>query len=223
MGRRALRHPQRAIKMAEAPDTDEELFELRAENESLRREVRVMSQLLDSLENLMDAVQAPRSDSEVMELLGGILDDAMNTTNAEAGSLLVLDEERDELVFVLTRGEGPEEELKWRRLPRTEGIAGWVASNRHATIVNDVHDDDRFYDHFDAEFSFRTRSVLAAPILGFGRVLGVIEVVNKRDRIGFGAADQAMLALLCRFAGELLVVIMERQPHDASSAFQSVS
>lgn len=208
--------------MAEALNVEDELVELRAENEALRREVRVMSQLLDSLENLMDAVQAPRSDSEIMELLGSILDDSMTTTNAEAGSLLVLDEESNELVFVLTRGEGPDEELKWRRLPRTQGIAGWAATNRHATIVNDVQDDDRFYDQFDVEFSFRTRSVLAAPILGFGRVLGVIEVVNKRDRAGFGAADQAMLSLLCRFAGELLVVIMERQSQEGGSAFQGV-
>ena len=74
--------------MAEALNVEDELVELRAENEALRREVRVMSQLLDSLENLMDAVQAPRSDSEIMELLGSILDDSMTTTNAEAGSLL---------------------------------------------------------------------------------------------------------------------------------------
>ena len=209
--------------MAEALSVEEELLELRAENESLRREVQVMSQLMDSLENLMDAVQAPRSDSEIMELLGSILDDAMITTNAEAGSLLVLDEDSDELVFVLTRGGGPDDALKWRRLPRTDGIAGWVASNRHATIVNDVQDDDRFYDQFDVEFSFSTRSVLAAPILGFGRVLGVIEVVNKRDRDGFGTADQSMLSLLCRFAGELLVVIMERQQQQGSGALQGVS
>ncbi len=196
---------------SDALELDEELARLRAENESLRRQLGVMSQLIDSLQNLMDAVEAPRSDREIMELLGGILDDAMNTTDAEAGSLLVLDEESDELVFVLTRGDGPDENLRWRRLPRSDGIAGWVASNRHATIVNDVQEDDRFYARFDSELPFRTHSILAAPILSSNGVLGVIEVVNKRSGSGFAASDQALLSLLCRFAGELLVVIMERQ------------
>ena len=217
-------HRPRLGTMSEALNAEQELGDLRAENDRLRREVQAMTHLIDSLENLMEAVQEPRSDSEVMNLLGGILDDAMNTTDAEAGSLLVLDEDSDELVFVMTRGEGPaEESLLWRRLPRTEGIAGWVATNRHATIVNDVQDDDRFYNRFDLEFSFRTRSILAAPIIGSGRVLGVIEVVNKNSGAGFSAADQALLSLLCRFAGELLIVVMDRQQGTARGRLPRVS
>lgn len=201
-----------AMQDSDAVSAADTLADLEAENLRLRHELQAVRRLLDSFENLIDAIQEPRKDSEVMDLLGGILDDALLTTSGEAGSLLVLDEDTDELVFVLTRGHREvSERLKWRRLPRTAGIAGWVATNRLATIVNDVRDDERFYHGLDDELSFQTRSILAAPIIGDGRLLGVIELINKTGNLNFNNDDQTLLALLCRFAGELLAVVMDRQ------------
>jgi GAF domain-containing protein len=190
---------------------EEQLDALYAENGRLRHEVLAMRQFIDSLQNLMDAVETPRPDSEIMELLGEILDNALAAIDATDGSLLVLDEDSDELVFVLTRGAVPPERITWRRLPLDKGIAGWVATNRRATIVNDVSSDDRFYAGLDADLSFTTRSILAAPIIGGDRVLGVIEVLNKQGGTLFDNSDQTLLTLLCRFAGELLITVMERQ------------
>ena len=120
----------------------------------------------------------------------------------------MLDEDSQELVFVLAHGK-VEEELQWKRLPPGEGIAGWVAANRQATIVNDVQVDERFYPAVDQQMNFHTNSILAAPIIGGGRVLGVIEVLNKADGGLFSTGDQTLLSLLCRFAGELLYTIVQ--------------
>jgi len=181
-----------------------ELSRLEAENNALRQESLKLRQFIDSMQNLMEAVEGPKNDQEILELLGQILENARNTINAADGSLLVLDEDTDELVFAITQGRIPSDLLRWRRLPAGEGIAAWVIRNRRATIVNNPHEDTRFYQELDQELEFTTDSIMAAPIIGGGRVLGVIELLNKRKGKTFSGSDQALLMLLCRFAGELL-------------------
>jgi len=51
---------------------------------------------------------------------------------------------------------------------------------------------------------------IAALIIGGGRVLGVIELLNKADRGLFVTSDQTLLTLICRFTGELLFTLIRR-------------
>ena len=95
-------------------------------------------------------------------------------------------------------------------MPPGHGIAGWVAEDGRAAVVNNAQYDDRVRAWMDGESEFRTSSSLAAAILWGGRVLGVIEVFNKRDGMHFSTADQSLLALTCRLAGKLLDTIIQR-------------
>ena len=70
--------------------------------------------------------------------------------------------------------------------------------------MNNAAADDRFYPGMDREIHYRTQSLLAAPLIGGDRVLGVVEVLNKRDGKLFSVGNQTLLTLMCRFAGELL-------------------
>lgn len=182
----------------------QEVVRLQEENRALREEVLSLRQYLDSLHALSEAINQFSPDQEIMPLLDRILYNAMLVINAKDGSLLVLDEETDELVFVLARGEVEQDQLTGHRVPPGKGIAGWVVSNRKPTIVNNAPADSRFYAGVDQTFHFQTNSVLAAPIVGGDRVLGVIEVLNKHNRQPFNSADQTLMVLLCRFAGEVL-------------------
>ncbi len=188
----------------------DEAGQIEAENAALREEILCLRQFIDSMQNLMEAVEQPLPEAELMELLSGVLSNALQTISASDGSLLVLDEDSNELVFVITHGESAKEHLAWQRLPPGEGIAGWVAKNRRATIVNDAQADDRFYPAMDRALGFKTQSVLAAPIIGGGRVLGVIEMLNKKDDKLFSVGDQTLLTLMCRFSGELLFTVIQQ-------------
>jgi GAF domain-containing protein len=183
---------------------------LEAENTRLRQENLSLRQFIDSLQNLVEAAERPLGDIEILALLSEVLDNALRTINAWDGSLLALDEDTGELVFVLARGSVARPELQWRRLPRGEGIAGWVAQRGEPTIVNDAKSDDRFYPAVDEELGFDTRSVLASPIRGGGKLLGVIEVLNKRDGNLFSHHDLRLLSLMCRFSGELLHSLIQQ-------------
>ena len=192
------------------PTRQEEIAKLEAENAQLRNEILSRRQFNDSMQNLVDALEDPKPKFEIMDLLSEVLENALETIHAKDGSLLVLDEETQELVFVVTHGELSSEMLHWRRLPAGDGIAGWVVENQKATIVNDAQSDGRFYSNFDDEFNFETHSVLAAPIVGGGQVLGVVEVLNKQDNKLFNSDDQTLLTLMCRFSGELLTTVIQR-------------
>lgn len=194
----------------ESSETEPSRAELVADVERLNAENGKLKRFLHSMQELSESLEAATNEAHLHELLGQILDHACEAVEARDASLLVLDEDNDELVFVLSRGKVPPEQLAWRRIPAGEGIAGWVVTQREATVVNNAQADERFYSQLDMELQFRTESILAAPIIGDSNVLGVIEIVNKIDGELFNVHDQLMLSLLCRYAGELLFALGRR-------------
>ncbi|MDH3315533.1 MAG: GAF domain-containing protein [Gammaproteobacteria bacterium] len=199
-------------------DTREEVLKLEQDNDRLRHEILALRQFIDSMQNLVDALEHPKQEFEIMELLSEVLKNALETINAKDGSLLVLDEDTRELVFVVTHGDLPIDKLVWRRLPPGAGIGGWVAKNQKSVVVNDVQSDERFYPAIDEEFGFKTRSMLAVPVVGGGQVLGVIEVLNKHDGKLFNHDDQTLLTLMCRFSGELLSSVIQQNESNLKQA-----
>lgn len=180
------------------------LERLRHENLSLEQEADQLRQFLDSMAKLIEAVERPKRESEALPLLGQVLDSAIRAIGAKDGSLLVPDVQTGELVFVLVQGQSTKDNLVGRRLPAGRGIAGWVAEHRRGTTVNNVPADERFYPELDVELDYRTNSLLAAPLLGGNRLLGVVEVINKQDGKLFSTGNLTLLTLMCRFSGELL-------------------
>ncbi len=66
------------------------------------------------------------------------------------------------------------------RLPKGEGIAGWVAEHGQELVVPDVQDDARFYSGADEEAGFETRTIAAVPIRVQKKIIGVLEAINPR-------------------------------------------
>jgi GAF domain-containing protein len=193
----------------------QEVARLKDENTTLREEVSTLREYLKSLQALMDAVNHLDAQTEIMPLLDSILASAMTVTGAKDASLMVVDDDSKELVFVVARGDMQAQSLVGQRIPPGKGIAGWVAQTGKAAITSTARADPRFYPGIDDAFSFTTNSILAAPIIGGGKVIGVIEVLNKHSDTPFAEADQTLLMLLCRFAGEVLNVMSQQEEKSA--------
>jgi signal transduction histidine kinase len=114
---------------------------------------------------------------------------------AERCSIFVLDEERGELVLELP------EESRSLRMPADRGIAGWVATHGIGQIVNDVEQDPRFYDGIGREVDFVTRSIVCVPMRVKDRVVGVMQLLNKRSGEPFTDQDLQLLNTLAAQAG----------------------
>lgn len=184
---------------------------LHHENDLLREEVRSLREFVHILSDLVEEAKKVDADEELLPLLNDILKKALHLLQAPDGSLALLDDETNELVFVIVLGKLGAS-LQGYRLPADEGIAGWVVQNREVALVRDVRRDNRFFANVDEEFKFRTQSIAAAPLIGDDKVIGVIEVLNQPGDEPFSDTDIALLKLLCRFAGEALADIQRSLP-----------
>ncbi|MDE3223989.1 MAG: GAF domain-containing protein, partial [Nitrospirota bacterium] len=112
------------------------------------------------------------------EVLRRAIEGAAQLVEAEAGSLLLLDERTGQLNFAVAVGERGVQ-LKAILLKAGEGVAGLVASSGQPLIVNDAQHDDRVAHQVDERTGFQTRSLLAVPVRARKKMLGVLEAVNK--------------------------------------------
>lgn len=124
------------------------------------------------------------------------MDDVVRATcgyaGAEAGSLLLLDQSSDELVFYVSTGPQGDA-VREIRMPRGRGIAWWCLSNQRSIRVNDAQGDARFDRSVDSVTGFVTRNILAAPIVVGEECIGVIELVNRIGGASFSTDDQHRL------------------------------
>ena len=159
---------------------------------------------------LRDAVAAGAlaDDGAHRMLLGSIVQVARAIFHARAASVLLLDEEADELVFEAVVGEG-EDTLIGHRFPSGTGIAGWVLGTRQPLVLADVATDPRFSAEAAQSTGFVPKGIMAVPLLHGEDALGVLEVLDRPadarfrveevDLLGlFGIQAAAALALLRR-------------------------
>ena len=136
-------------------------------------------------------------------LLLNILESAVEILNCEAGSLLMVDNQTDELVFKVTVGPASQD-LTNVRLPPGTGEAGKAVKTRQAVVVNDVASSPEWFSNTDKETGFHTHAILVIPLEVKDIVIGVIEVLNKKDGLPF---SQEETELLSAFASQAAVAI----------------
>ena len=127
-------------------------------------------------------------------LLAAIIEVARAIFGATASTILLLDEETNELVFEAIAGYG-EEELIGLRFPSDTGIAGWVLSTRTPLILDDVQNDPRFAKDFAAGTGYVPQGLMAVPLLYDERALGVLEVLDRPAQSAFSLQEMELLGL----------------------------
>jgi signal transduction histidine kinase len=135
------------------------------------------------------------SELDLDRLLRSILHAAIEVTEAQAGTLYLLDELTDELEFRVVVGGGGEK-LVGRRMPRDQGIAGWVLNSQQAVIVDDTVRDERHAGSIPASVGYTTESMICAPLIDRGQAFGVLQILNKRGGKRFDDSDKELLLAL---------------------------
>jgi signal transduction histidine kinase len=175
-----------------------EVEELRTKVNVLETNLQAAQEYIATLQAIQEMARSLTSELNLNPLLHKILAAAVRVTNASAGSLLLLDEFTDELVFAVVEGGGGEG-LQGVRIARNTGIAGWVATHQKPLIVDDVNKDDRYYQSIAETFGLKLTSLLCVPIISHNKLIGVLQVVRHLPNYNFGASQQE---LLTTFAGE---------------------
>ena len=155
------------------------------------------------LSTLNQITQQLTSTLEHEPLMQNILDSAVQILDCEAGSLFMVDDDTQELVFTVTVGPSSSN-LVGQRLPAGTGIVGKAVETRAPVIENNARKSDGWWEDADEQTGFSTEALMAIPLQVKESVLGVIEMVNKKNGLPFSQEDKE---LLTAFAGQASVAV----------------
>lgn len=165
--------------------------------EDMRESQKLFEKKFSILQEISSTIVSTDNIDTIANLM---LDLAISYTNAEKGSLMLLNE-RQELCIFASRGI-PAKLVKTYSTKLGEGIAGIVAKNRHPVLVEDVDRDDRFSglkrDHYS------TRSFISCPIISKSRLLGVLNINDKADNTTFTEDEFTLIRIVSNQAAIML-------------------
>ena len=175
------------------------------ENTRLIREAELRASQLNTLNEVNRVISATLERDAALKL---IMEKAVEILKTEAGSIFLTDDTGKFLIFEVALGPAGVELVGAKMAIDRHSIAGTIADTRAALIVNDVAADTRWNTRFDDETEFKTRDILGVPMVAFEQVIGVIEVINKKNQRKFTKDDERTLSI---FAGQAAIAIVNAQ------------
>lgn len=146
----------------------------------------------DELEMILRAAEMVNSTIKVDELLSNIVSVATEITNADRGTLYLIDKDKNELWSLVVVGNN----VKEIRLRVGEGLAGYVAQSGETLNIKDVQSDPRFNKDFDRNSGYITKNMICFPIKNnMGAIIGVLQLLNNKNG-EFSKRDELFLAAL---------------------------
>ena len=137
-----------------------------------------------------------------------VLDNALRIIGCEAGSVFTADLGRRDLSFEVVRGPTADKLMSLGlKVPIGVGVVGFCAQENVCVAVSDVEKDPRFYRAVSEATGYQTRSLLCAPMARQGRVVGCLEVLNKKGGKPYDQKDMAVLSYLAAQAAAFLARI----------------
>ena len=151
-------------------------------------------------------------ETDLSGLLLMILNKSRPWIQAEACSIFLPDEETGELAIHSAQGDSAPQ-LGTLRVPKGKGIVGSAMEEKKTIRVDDVSKDPRFYSKADEKTGWKTKALLASPLLDGGECVGVIEFLNPIGRLAFTSSDETMVEY---FAGLVAAALVRIRAHKAA-------
>ncbi len=163
----------------------------------LNERERKRTSLILEINKILNSTLSPKEvRTRAMEAVVRLLD-------CEAGSLYLIDEERGELFFEVALGERADK-VKEIRLKIGEGVAGWVAQTGKPALIPDVTKDPRWFKQADKKSKWKTKNMITVPVKIKGKVIGVLQALNKK---GGKVFDEEDLKLMERLADQVAIAL----------------
>jgi type II secretory ATPase GspE/PulE/Tfp pilus assembly ATPase PilB-like protein len=143
----------------------------------------------------------------IPHILMTLKDKILELLDAERLTIYAIDTKNQELYSLTKVGDAPKE----IRVPKSfASISGFTALSRKTLNIKDAYDaaelqkfhaNLRFDQRWDKSTGFRTKAVLAVPILFEKYLLGVVQLINKRHGVAFTAQDEDAAEEIARILG----------------------
>lgn len=164
----------------------------------------------ERLNLLMKLTGQINSNLDLDSLLLDIIKAVKLIMESEASSLMLYDEDEDELVLSIPTGPVTEE-VSGKKMPKDKGIGGWVFMNEEPLIVNNVEKDSRFGGDL-APGKFLTRNIICVPLKNQEEeIIGIIQALNRKDKSGFSKSEIPIFQAL---ANQAAIAIENARLHE---------
>ncbi len=156
-----------------------------------------------SLEKVIDVARRLSRPFELTDALKNIVDAGCQVLQADRASVLLFDGSRQELYSMATSAR---EEI---RFDADKGIAGECLRDRRVIRVDDCYADPRFNPEIDKATGYRSKSLIAVPLIGMeDEAVGVMQLLNA-SRGHFDESDERLADMFAGFAA----VAIQRARH----------
>jgi len=185
------------------------------EVEQLREENTRLQVLLHLAENL-------QAHLELDKLLLTTMEEVAKSLHADRCTVFLLDENKKELWSIVAMGIEKGKEI---RFPADKGIAGHVATTGEVLNIPDAYKDPRFNPEIDKNTGYKTENMLTMPLSNIdGRILGVFQVLNKKDG-PFTKKDESLLTAISHIAATTIEnsQLYEEQVESLNSFVETLS
>jgi signal transduction histidine kinase len=132
---------------------------------------------------------------DINELLQHIMQEACRSVNAQTGSVALYDSSQKNLRFTVSLGKKGVL-VKETRLKLGQGIIGCAAQKRKPLNIADVTKDKRFFADIDKKTKFKSKSILAVPVIYKQKLIGALEMINKKGAAKFSQTDTRILEIV---------------------------
>jgi GAF domain-containing protein len=176
---------------------------LKDRNQRLDARLTRHQQAFRALNRMDETMRSMRSGFDLKKLINDLLALALHACDSENGSLILIDEDTDELVFTEVIGVAREQLLN-HRIKLETGIVGYVVKTQKAMLVTDVRNSSKWSAEVDQVIGFNTNALMCAPLFNNTKTYGAIEVVNSMSSDSFDDNDLAILRVTARFVSQAL-------------------
>lgn len=161
-----------------------------------------LTALLERYQKLLEITQDLASTLELDTLLKKIVNASANLCAAEAASILLFDQVKEQLYFQATSNlEAPV--MRGLNVPIDSSVAGWVLTHKQSVIIPDVSKDPRHFREIAKATNISTKSLLGIPLVTQEKVIGVLELINKQT----GEFSNEDLEIICALGAQAAIAI----------------
>ncbi|MBL4672568.1 MAG: GAF domain-containing protein, partial [Arenicella sp.] len=173
---------------------------IRQATESIQQQRDQLVIQLDERKALAEVAVAVSSVGNLDKVLDTVLEKSRDVVNVEASSILLLDKDKHDLYFHTVQGR-VSDDLKGIRIALGQGLVGHVAKNGKTEVVDDPYSDPRFNKQVDIATGFVTRSILTTPLVSKDEIIGVLQLVNRKQLDTFNDNDVLLIESFAVQAG----------------------
>jgi len=163
-------------------------------------EIARLNQKVKRLSTLIEVNALISSSLEIDTILENVMTISKKVMNADASSLMRIDEKTNELIYQVAQGSVGEKLKKIVRLKMGQGIAGTVAEEGKPLLLEDAYTHPKFFRGNDEQTGYRTKSMITVPLKVGDRVTGVAQVINRLDGKPFDQDDLELFLALSSMA-----------------------